>query len=129
MEGPLANIKSMKDFLVLMLFHSLVSVTLADDRPTIDTLIGKKIYIEDAFAGQSFTLQKEKKNYFVEWVRHGSGVPEIRSPKCKVQLDSNYQFRFSLDHPEDFKHQFLLSIQSTDEIMVYVNAIRIHFKL
>jgi hypothetical protein len=57
MEGPLANIKSMKDFLVLMLFHSLVSVTLADDRPTIDTLIGKKIYIEDAFAGQSFTLQ------------------------------------------------------------------------
>jgi hypothetical protein len=57
MEGPLANIKSMKVFLVLMLFHSLVSVTLADDRPTIDTLIGKKIYIEDAFAGQSFTLQ------------------------------------------------------------------------
>ena len=129
MEGPLANIKSMKDFLVLMLFHSLVSVTLADDRPTIDTLIGKKIYIEDAFAGQSFTLQKEKKNYFVKWIRHGSGVSEIRSQKCKVQLGSNYQFRFSLDHPEDFKHQFMVSIRSKDEIKVYVNGIRIHFEL
>ena len=129
MEGPLANIKSMKVFLVLMLFHSLVSVTLADDRPTIDTLIGKKIYIEDAFAGQSFTLQKEKKNYFVKWIRHGSGVSEIRSQKCKVQLGSNYQFRFSLDHPEDFKHQFMVSIRSKDEIKVYVNGIRIHFEL
>ena len=49
----------MKVLLVLTLFHFLVSKTLADDRPTIDSLIGKKIWIEDAFAGQSFTLQKE----------------------------------------------------------------------
>ena len=119
----------MKVLLVLTLFHFLVSKTLADDRPTIDSLIGKKIWIEDAFAGQSFTLQKEKKNYFVKWIRHGSGVSEIRSQKCKVQLGSNYQFRFSLDHPEDFKHQFMVSIRSKDEIKVYVNGIRIHFEL
>lgn len=129
MEGPLANIKSMKVFLVLILFHFLVSVNLADDRPTINTLIGKKIYIEDAFAGQSFILQKEKENYFVKWIRHGSGVSEIRSQKCKVRLDSNYQFRFSLDHPEDFKNQFMVSIRAKDEIKVYVNGIRIHFEL
>ena len=118
----------MKVFFVYMLFHFLASVTLADDRPTIDSLIGKKIWIEDTFAGQSFTLQKEKKNYFVEWIRHGSGVSEIRSQKCKVRLDSNYQLRFSLDHPEDFKHQFMVSIRAKDEIKVYVNGIRIHFE-
>ena len=119
----------MKLFFVYMLFHFLTSVILADDRPTIDSLIGKKIYIEDAFAGQSFTLQKEKKNYCVKWIRHGSGVYEISSRKCKVRLDSNYQFRFNLDHPEDFKHQFLVSIRAKDEIKVYVNGILIHFEL
>jgi len=119
----------MKVFFVYMLFHFLASVTLADDRPKIDSLIGKKIWIEDAFAGQSFTLQKEKKNYFVKWIRHGSGVSEIRSQKCKVRLDSNYQFRFSLDHLEDFKHQFMVSIRSRGEIKVYVNGIQIYFKL
>ena len=50
----------MKVFFVYMLFHFLASVTHADDRPTIDSLIGKKILIEDAFAGQSFTLHKKK---------------------------------------------------------------------
>jgi hypothetical protein len=49
-----------------MLFHFLASVILADNRRTIDSLIGKIIWIEDAFAGQSFTLLKEKKNYFVK---------------------------------------------------------------
>ena len=119
----------MKTLFVYMLFHFLASVTLADDRPTIDSLIGKQIYIEDAFAGQSFTLQKEKKNYFVEWIRHGSGVSEIRSQKCKVRLDSNYQFRFSLNHPEESKHQFMVSIPAKDEVKVYVNGIRIYFEL
>ena len=119
----------MKVFFVYMLFHFLASVTYADDRPTIDSLISKKILIEDAFAGQSFTLHKKNKNYFVEWIRHGSGVSEIRRQKCKVRLDSNYQFRFNLDHPEDFKHQFMVSIRAKDELKVYLNGIRIHFEL
>ena len=118
----------MKALLFGMIFITLTAWIHADGRPTVDSLIGKQIYIEDSFAGQSFTLQKEKKNYFVEWIRHGSGVSEIRSQKCKVRLDSNYQFRFSLDHPEDFKHQFMVSIRAKDEIKVYVNGIRIHFE-
>ena len=119
----------MKVFFVYLLFHFFASVILADVRPTIDSLIGKKIWIEDTFAGQSFTLQKERKNYFVKWIRHGSGVSEIRSQKCKVRLDSNYQFRFSLNHPEESKHQFMVSIPAKDEVKVYVNGIRIYFEL
>jgi len=49
----------MKACLGMMLFHFLIVKTFADIRPTIDSLLGKKIWIEDAFAGQSFTLQKE----------------------------------------------------------------------
>ena len=116
----------MKVLFVYTLFHFLASVTLADDRPTIDSLLGKKIWIEDAFAGQSFTLCKEKKNYFVEWIRHGAGVPEIRTKQCKVRLDSKYQFRFALTHPEEKNGEFMVSISNGGIIKVYHNGIRIY---
>ena len=119
----------MKTLFVYMLFHFLASVTLADDRPTIDSLIGKQVYVEDAFAGQSFTLLKGlngNKDYKVEWIRHGSAVPAIRSQTCKVRIDGKYQFRFSLDHPEEKNGDFMVSISGKDEIKVYLNGVRIH---
>ena len=119
----------MKTLFVYMLFHFLASVTLADDRPTIDSLIGKQVYVEDAFAGQSFTLLKGlngNKDYKVEWIRHGSAVPAIRSQTCKVRIDGKYQFRFSLDHPEEKNGDFMVSISGRDEIKVYLNGVRIH---
>jgi len=112
------------------IFFSLLTAWVhADDRPTIDSLIGKQIYIEDAFAGQSFTLLKGlngNKDYMVEWIRHGSAVPAIRSQKCKVRLDGKYQFRFSLDHPEEKNGDFMVSISGKDVIKVYLNGVRIH---
>ena len=114
---------------MVIIFFFLTAWVHADDRPTIDSLIGKQVYIEDAFAGQSFTLLKGfkgKKDYMVEWIRHGSGVPVIRSQKCKVRLDSKYQFRFSLDHPKEKNHEFMVTISSKDEIKVYLNDVRIH---
>ena len=112
------------------IFFSLLTAWVhADDRPTIDSLIGKQIYVEDAFAGQSFTLLKGlngNKDYKVEWIRHGSAVPAIRSQTCKVRLVSKYQFRFSLDHPEEKNGEFTVSISVKDEIKVYLNGVRIH---
>ena len=94
----------MKTRSIVIIFLFVTAWVHADDRPTIDFLIGKQIYVEDAFAGQSFTLLKGlngNKDYRVEWIRHGSAVPAIRSQTCKVRLDGKYQFRFSLDHPEE----------------------------
>ena len=112
------------------IFFSLLTAWIhADDRPTIDSLIGKQIYVEDAFAGQSFTLLKGlngNKDYKVEWIRHGSAVPAIRSQTCKVRLDGKYQFRFILDHPQEKNGDFMVSISGKDEIKVYLNGVRIH---
>ena len=119
----------MKALSGLIIFSLLTTWVHADDRSTIDSLIGKQIYIEDAFAGQSFTLLKGRngnKDYMVEWIRHGSAVPAIRSQKCKVRLDGKYQFRFSLDHPEEKNGEFMLSISGKDVIKVYLNGVRIH---
>ena len=57
-----------------------------DDRPTIDSLIGKRIYIEDAFAGQSFTLlkgRKGKQEYIVEWVRSGTEYLQLEATNVR----------------------------------------------
>ena len=115
------------------IFFSLLTAWVhADYRPTIDSLIGKQIYVEDAFAGQSFTLLKGlngNKDYKVEWIRHGSGVPAIRSQTCKVRLDGKYQYRFTLDHPEEKNGEFTVSISAKDDIKVYLNGVRIHIDL
>ena len=119
----------MKTRSIVIIFLFVTAWVHADDRPTIDSLIGKQIYVEDAFAGQSFTLLKGlngNKDYKVEWIRHGSAVPAIRSQKCKVRLDGKYQFRFSLDHPEEKNGDFMVSISGKDEIKVYLNGVRIH---
>ncbi len=119
----------MKALLFGTIFITLTAWIHADDRPTVDSLIGKQIYVEDAFAGQSFTLLKGlngNNDYKVEWIRHGSAVPVIRSQTCKVRLDSKYQFRFSLAHPEEKKGDFMVSISGRDEIKVYLNGVRIH---
>ena len=119
----------MKTRSIVIIFLFVTAWVHADDRPTIDSLIGKQIYIEDAFAGQSFALLKGlngNKDYKVEWIRHGSAVPAIRSQTCKVRLDGKYQFRFSLDHPEEKNGDFMISISGKDEIKVYLNGVRIH---
>ena len=119
----------MKALLFGTIFMTLTTWIHGDDRPTVDSLIGKQIYVEDAFTGQSFTLLKGlngNKDYKVEWIRHGSAVPAIRSQTCKVRLDSKYQFRFSLAHPEEKNGDFMVSIAGKDEIKVYLNGVRIH---
>ena len=119
----------MKTRSTVIIFLFVTAWVHADDRPTIDSLIGKQVYVEDAFAGQSFTLLKAlngNKDYKVEWIRHGSAVPSIRSQTCKVRLVSKYQFRFSLEHPEEKNGDFTLSISGQDEIKVYLNGVRIH---
>ena len=119
----------MKTRSIVIIFLFVTAWVHAEDRPTIDSLIGKQVYVEDAFAGQSFTLLKGlngDKDYKVEWIRHGSAVPAIRSKTCKVRIDGKYQFRFSLDHPEEKNGDFMVSISGKDEIKVYLNGVRIH---
>ncbi len=67
--------KTVKALSIGMIFSLLTAWVHADDRPTIDSLIGKQVYIEDAFAGQSFTLLKGfkgKRDYIrvgPSWIR------------------------------------------------------------
>ena len=112
----------MKTRFLVIIFLFVTAWIHADDRPTIDSLIGKQIYVEDAFAGQSFTLLKGlngDKDYKVEWIRHGSAVPAIRSQTCKVRLDGKYQYRFTLYLPEEKNGEFTVSISACGLVALF----------
>jgi hypothetical protein len=122
----------------ILIFISLLSICFtgyADDRPTIYSLINKKIFISDNFAGQSITLVKELNKYYIIRDFFGSGIPIINTLKYSVEFNSNYQIRFSNvingKKPkkfENFKEEFVLSVISETEIRLYLNGLQIVIK-
>ena len=66
-----------------------------DKRAKINDYLNREIWIVDSWAGQSITLVKENKNYFILRKYFGSGVPVRSTAKYKVVFASDYQIRFS----------------------------------
>ena len=91
----------MKTRSLVIIFLFVAAWVYADDRPTVDSLIGKQIYVEDAFAGQSFTLLKGlngNKDYKVEWLLESHVHADHLSARCTRsgpelnQMISNLRF-------------------------------------
>ena len=117
----------MKLVVIGILGLCLLSTSYGADRPTIESLIGVEIVIEDDFAGQSFTLLKQKDIYTVSWAKHGSGLPVIRTQECKVQVNSKYQFVFRVAS-EKKTNEFKVSIDGQGQLKVYHEHIRIYIE-
>ena len=89
------NNKTKKEFMVkkvktilCFVFCILCTITAIaqDKRATIKDYLNQEILIVDSFAGQSVTLIKENKDYFILRKYFGSGIPVISSIKYKVVL-------------------------------------------
>ena len=85
--------------------------------------------IVDNFSGQSITLIKENKDYFILRKYFGSGVSLIRSVKYKVTFNSKYQIAFSETaevNPtvKDKKEDFLLSVEEHG-LCLYLNRLKV----
>ena len=59
------TMKSTVQILVLIVLFALSAE--AEDRPTIESIVGEAYFVKDRWAGQSFTLGKEGKEYYVIW--------------------------------------------------------------
>ncbi len=119
-------------FMVLILFSL---VLFADARPIIDSLVNEEIFIADGFAGQSITLTKEAKGYFIIRKFFGSGRPIIAKLKYPITFDSDYQIRFSKvidgkrnDLRENIHEEFILSIIEKGKIQLLLNGIQVVIK-
>lgn len=96
MRGKSARIiKRIQIGLYIFLFSSISTVNAQDNRPKIKEFVDQQIIVKDSWAGQSFTLKKENREYFIQRDIFGSGVPIILSIKYKVVFNSKYQIEFS----------------------------------
>ncbi len=65
------------------------------NRAKINEYVNKEIVLIDDWAGQSITIKKANKDYYILRKYFGSGEPVIDSVKYKGILISDYQIRFS----------------------------------
>ncbi len=110
-----------------------VTTVAQEKRAKIKDYLNQEILIVDNFAGQSITLLKENKDYFILRKYFGSGVPVIGSIKYKVIFNSDFQIAFSevIDaSSEDLrKHEenFILCAEKKG-VYLYLNGLKIEIK-
>lgn len=117
----------MKNILLLAVSMLCISTNLAQDkRAKIKDYLNKEILIEDVFAGQSITLIKENKDYFILRKYFGSGVPVIDSVKYDVVFKSAYQIEFSNKITDSTKliEIFRLGVEERG-LTLYLNGLRV----
>jgi len=122
--------------IILSAFVFIVATTVAQDkvnsnkRAKIKDYLNLVIGIEDNFAGQSISLIKENKDYFVYRQYNGSGLPIIGFAKYKVVFDSDYQITFSeiidVSHSDFRKKNEVFRLVITEKgLNLYLNELKV----
>ncbi len=86
-----------------------------ETRKEIKDFINTEIILNNGFAGESITLIKEKKNYFIIRKAFGSGIPVVLTIKYSVNFNSKFQIDFSEiieSDDSEFKKQCRRKIQN-----------------
>ncbi len=123
----------MKNILIITLIILIFQPAYAENRLNIFSLINQEIVVSDHFAGQSFTLIKEREKYYVIRKYFGSGVPVINTIKYNALVESDYQIRFNeiikSDNQTVYKNKqdekFILRIEDNNTIGLYLNGIKV----
>jgi len=117
-------------FILILLYSFCFGTPLIaqNKRPIIRDFLNQEIIIEDNFAGQSITLIKDNKDYFILRKFFGSGVPVTDSIKYKVTFNSDYQIAFSVIEDKKTmntnKEEFLLCIEEHG-LCLYLNRLKV----
>ena len=107
-----------------------VTAVAQEKRTKIKDYLNQEILIVDNFAGQSITLVKENKDYFILRKYFGSGVPVIGSIKYKVVFNSDFQIAFSKIIDTSNKNlrkrreNFILCVEENG-IYLYLNGLKV----
>ncbi len=124
----------MKNILIFTIIIALVFSAIplyADDRPTAYSLLNKRIFISNTWAGETITLVKENNEYFIVRQILRSGLPGGPSIKYQVKFNSDYQIAFSKIISSDVKlknsipEEFILSIIDEGKVKLFLNGLEI----
>jgi hypothetical protein len=115
----------------IILICCAISTSAQHERAKIKDYLNKEILVQDNFAGQSITLIKENKEFYILRNFFGSGVPIVGSAKYKVIFNSEYQIVFSeiiettlSNSMNDKKEMFLLCVEEKG-LSLYLNQLKV----
>jgi hypothetical protein len=131
----LGNIKKriMKRLFILsvVILISTFSTSAQETKKEIKDYINTEIILDNGWAGESITLIKEKKDYFIIRKIFGSGVPVAQTIKYSVTFNSNFQIDFSeiiengdFEIEKSCKEEFRMSV-SENEVSIYLNGLKV----
>lgn len=119
----------------ILIFVALIVVSVsnlnADDRPKIYSLINKKIFISNSFAGETVTLTKENGEYYIVRQILRSGLPGGPKLKYRVKFNSYYQIQFSkiisseISEKSTKSEEFILSIIDKGTVKLFLNGLEV----
>jgi outer membrane lipoprotein-sorting protein len=115
-------------FLAASIFFA-IATSAQDKRAKIQDYINEELIIEDNWAGQSVTLIKQNKDYYIRHKIFGSGIPVIDSAKYEVEFTSAYQLTFSGGISRDIalkdhKNAFLMIVDDKG-LCLYLNGLKV----
>lgn len=84
-------------FLVFILFGG----TCFSQEVLIDDFLGKRLQIDNGWAGESFIFSKSNENWSVTHAIHGSGISLMSTTVYDVQKDSDRQVQFVVDRTKN----------------------------
>ena len=121
-----------KNYLLLLICISFaINSNGQDSRLKLKEYVNREIYIPTSFAGQSITLIKEAKDYYILRKVFGSGVAVLETIKYKVNFDSKYQIKYSepvaprlTKSVESNKEDFQLSVEESG-LCLYLNGLKL----
>ena len=127
------KMRTMKRLFILsvVILISTFSTSAQETKKEIKDYINTEIILDNGWAGESITLIKEKKGYFIIRKIFGSGVPVTRTIKYSVTFNSNFQIDFSeIIEPGDFEieklceEEFRMSV-SENGVSIYLNGLKV----
>ena len=114
----------------------LISINLfaQEKREKIKDFENQQIILDNGFAGESMTLVKETRHFYVVRKIFGSGIPVVRTIKYKVKFASAYQIEFSeiinetgkLESPELIEY-FKMSVLK-GQLNLYLNGLKLEIE-
>jgi hypothetical protein len=117
--------------IIIFVFLLFVAIY-ASCQNNIYNLLNKEIVIHDNWAGQSFTLEKENGNYYIQRRIFGSGVDYIGTIIYKVIFDSEYKISFfeiftiSENIKDRYNKNEIFELYYKDNVEIYVNGMKIN---
>ncbi len=122
----------MKHILTIVILFWSGSFVCADDLSTIDSLVGREIFISDGWAGQSLKVVKADDGYQVIRTFYGSGRPVVGTATYRARAAGRYQLRFpatsdsgGVGQRKTVGEEFILTIVEGNRIQLLFNGLQI----